>query len=409
MDGSLWMMKLLKCFGAGMQADPMRFMKLWLAHFAKDIFKFQMDFLDDFCQLYGHQLKKVLEISPQEMSHVLDGSNTSLNKYMKIQQLVKDMMEKEGHGALCVLPSMGSVKAQLQAANKKIPKIFDLMTSTGVNGKKFAFCRLAAIVEWISYSMVGLSNLGNAASWKLHTDGRQIQKGVSQVVFSVQPVGLPLWHFSSGGRQSKKFPEKNKQWAKDSSYLVFPFLIYQGAESSTDFRATIPKEVFSDIIRLEHDGLRFSPLEGTGDDEGENEVLAGGPHFSHGFLKGCEVGSLKWCGGVLFQLKGDVGGGTLPRWRANAEGVERPSICGNHGGFSQDNKLEWKAVRGFQQGECMRKERETLKQYVKEALEQRKAEWGDYCREETLMRANMETLRGVSERLGWDKVHILCL
>jgi hypothetical protein len=69
------------------------------------------------------------------------------------------MMGGEGYRALCALPSVGSVKEQLQAANKKIPKIFDLKTSR-VKGKKVAFCKLVAIVEWICFLMVVNSGKG---------------------------------------------------------------------------------------------------------------------------------------------------------------------------------------------------------------------------------------------------------
>jgi hypothetical protein len=252
LDGATWLMQLMKAFGSTQDVKPMDFMRMWMSHFVTDVQQFTMDFLEEMCQQHTEAVAAVIELAPQEMATVLDSVGISMTKYEQLESEMAHLMEKKGLSALNPFPRMHKIKKQLRETHRAIPKMLGLSKN-----KKSVSFRLAAMVEWICHSVAGVENVGNAAVWKLHTDGREIQKGISQVVFSIQPVGLPLFHFSKGGVKSKKDPSKNKQWAKDSSYLVFPFIIYEGKESPEAFSTMIPKDVFSDMIRLEHDGLYF--------------------------------------------------------------------------------------------------------------------------------------------------------
>jgi hypothetical protein len=323
------MMKLLKAFGPQTsRANHEKFLKMWVAHFVKgsEFHDFQMSMLKFICAEGTTELKESLQVAPEEMAVVLDASKISLSKYDKLESHVRGILREKGLEHLSTLPMMHRVKKALRDSHKKIPDLFEFDKCNAVGGRKkqgassssaadsggvlgSASCRLSAVVEWICYALTGLGNIGKAATWKLSTDGRQICKSTSQVVFSVQPVGLPLWHFSQNGTSGArtKDPSKNKQWAKDSSYLVFPFLIFQGKEKSETFRRAIPKHVLSDMIRLEHDGLHFSPL----GEEGE---------YSRGFLPACDKKSLKWCGGVLYKMESQE---RIEMWRAGSKMMQK--------------------------------------------------------------------------------------
>jgi hypothetical protein len=88
--------------------------------------------------------------------------------------------------------------------------------------------------------------------------------------------------------------------------LVFPFLVFTGKETKKSFQDSIPPTVFSDMVRLEHDGLQF---------DWEN-----GRHSGRGYLPACEAKSMKWCGGVLYEM---CGKSSLTEWRAKDTMTQR--------------------------------------------------------------------------------------
>ena len=152
------------------------------------------------------------------------------------------------------------------------------------------------MIDWICCCLVGVDQCGSAAMWKLHSDTQKIYKGRNQAVFSVQPIGLPLFHFTHAATKGKKRKlQENQQWAKDSCYFIFSFLIFQGKEDVFSYSKAIPNHVFSDLIQFEHNGLHF---------ELHSEKVSG-TWKNHEYLPKCDEDDLKWIGGILFECKSD--------------------------------------------------------------------------------------------------------
>ena len=200
------------------------------------------------------------------------------------------------------------------------------------------------VIDWICCCLVGVDQCGPAATWKLHSDAQKIYKRRNQVVFSVQPIGLPLFHFTHAAIKGKKRElKKNQQWAKDSCYLIFPFLIFQGKEDVSSYLKAIPNHIFSDLIRLGHDGLHFEL----------HPEKVGGTWKNHEYLPKCNEGNLKWIGGILFECKS----GDQKKWRGGHYSQNKRKFSsltssqtyhgGQHGGFQEG---KWKVVGGILSG-----------------------------------------------------------
>ena len=98
------------------------------------------------------------------------------------------------------------VKNEIQKLEWKVTNLFELNEDCSKEQKNqgVACCQLAAVIDWICCCLVGVDQCGPAAMWKLHSDAQEIYKGRNQVVFSVQPIGLPLFHFTRAATKGKK-------------------------------------------------------------------------------------------------------------------------------------------------------------------------------------------------------------
>jgi hypothetical protein len=324
-NGADWIFRMTKAFGAGMEIDNTTLLSMWLLHFCKEERnKIVVESRRRKGEILGRQsgkkesiavdllrvlldtdedgaIENLVQIPAEEMAVLLNSCNLSKHKFSVIQSRVTARLDSAGVGELNCFPEMQEVKKCQQEQEERLMNLFDMNVNLLKKQKDsgVACCRVASLVEWICRDVVGVKDMGKAATWKIHTDARAIQKGLQQVVFSIQPVGLPLLHFSESATKGLvSGPASNKQWAKDSSYLVFPFLVFKGKETKEAFLSSIPPTVFSDLVRLEHDGLQFDRKDGD---------------IGRGYLPACESKSVKWCGGVLYEMCGKT---SLPGWRA---------------------------------------------------------------------------------------------
>ena len=338
-DGSRWMMKLLKAFSVGALENlfnPIQFLKMWMSHFINDSLPdFQVKLLKEVVDQSHFSIQEAIKIDPEEMATVLDRTGMSLCCYKILENKVREILARKGLEDLTPLPLMHKVKGAIQQTQKLIPSLFEFddppkRTNRQKKLMGIACCQLASVVEWICFALTGVSDIGKAVTWKVHANGRSFCKGVNQVVLSVQPIGLPLWHFNEGQTKGESDPVKNKQWAKESSYLVFPFLIFQEGEKKYTFQEAIPNHVFSDMIHLEHDGLHFMPSQSPNEEN----------IYRRGTLPGCEEGSVKWCSGVLFELSSP-----LPEWISSHSSLEQNSINLNNG-CGGGGRSKWRGGKG---------------------------------------------------------------
>ena len=164
----------------------------------------------------------------------------------------------------------------------------------GTKKSKVACCQLTAVIDWICCCLVNVDQCGLAATWKLHSDAQEIYKRRNQVVFSVQSIGLPLFHFTCAATKGKKRKLKeNWQWTKDNCYFIFSFFIFQEKEDVFSYLKAIPNHIFSNLIQLKHDGLYFEL----------HSKKVGGTWKNYKYLLKCNEGDLKWIGRILFECK----------------------------------------------------------------------------------------------------------